>query len=92
MIPKAMQEFGGSFDGVGTIKDISQSHLLQVLLWVVMEPPEALTRDAEGHEGVWQLLRWLWHPQGYHAEPLAAGAALNGHEAARGLPARSRRP
>ena len=62
-------------------------HLLQVLLWVAMEPPEVLTRDAEGHEGCWRLLRWFWHHQGYHAESFAAGVALGGHGAARGLDA-----
>ena len=66
-----MKEFGGYFDGFGIIKDIMQNNLLQVLLWVAMEPPEALTRDAEGHEGVRRLLQWLRHHQGYHAESLA---------------------
>ena len=51
-MPKAMKEFGGYFDGFGIIKDIMQNHLLQVLLWVAMEPPEALTRDAIAKEKV----------------------------------------
>jgi glucose-6-phosphate 1-dehydrogenase len=36
---------GGYFDGFGIIRDIMQNHLLQVLLWLAMEPPERL--DAE---------------------------------------------
>ena len=87
-----MKELGSYFDGFGIIKDIMQNHLLQVLLWVAMDPPKALTRDPEGHEGVRRLLRRLWHHQGYHVEPLAAGVALDGHETARGLDARCRRP
>ena len=41
-MPKAMQELGGHFDGVGIFKDILQNHLPQVRLWVAMEPLEAL--------------------------------------------------
>mmetsp|Transcript_66644 Transcript_66644/g.117828 ORF Transcript_66644/g.117828 Transcript_66644/m.117828 type:complete len:547 (+) Transcript_66644:55-1695(+) len=37
---------GGYFDGFGIIRDIMQNHLLQVLLWLAMEPPSRL--NAEG--------------------------------------------
>eukprot|EP00931_Biecheleriopsis_adriatica_P102790 TRINITY_DN7771_c0_g1_i1.p1 TRINITY_DN7771_c0_g1~~TRINITY_DN7771_c0_g1_i1.p1 ORF type:complete len:660 (+),score=129.99 TRINITY_DN7771_c0_g1_i1:242-1981(+) len=36
---------GGYFDKFGIIRDIMQNHLLQVFLWLAMEPPEVL--DAE---------------------------------------------
>lgn len=36
---------GGYFDGFGIIRDLMQNHLLQVFLWLAMEPPECL--DAE---------------------------------------------
>ena len=63
-MPKAMKEFGGYFDGFGIIKDIMQNHLLQVLLWVAMEPPEALTRDAVAKEKV-KLLKAMKEFGGY---------------------------
>eukprot|EP00928_Gymnodinium_smaydae_P061690 TRINITY_DN45720_c0_g1_i1.p1 TRINITY_DN45720_c0_g1~~TRINITY_DN45720_c0_g1_i1.p1 ORF type:complete len:607 (+),score=75.70 TRINITY_DN45720_c0_g1_i1:50-1870(+) len=37
---------GGYFDGFGIIRDIMQNHLLQVFMWLAMEPPESLTREA----------------------------------------------
>merc|ERR1719499_368719 len=37
---------GGYFDNYGIIRDIMQNHLLQVLLWFAMEPPEALDRES----------------------------------------------
>jgi len=33
---------GGYFDEFGIIRDMMQNHLLQVLLWLAMEPPECL--------------------------------------------------
>jgi len=35
---------GGYFDEFGIIRDIMQNHLLQVFLWLAMEPPETLDR------------------------------------------------
>jgi len=35
---------GGYFDGFGIIRDIMQNHLLQVFMWLAMEPPAALDR------------------------------------------------
>lgn len=43
---------GGYFDQFGIIRDIMQNHLLQVLLWVAMEPPEELTREHVAKEKV----------------------------------------
>jgi len=33
---------GGYFDGFGIVRDIMQNHLLQVFLWLAMEPPTVL--------------------------------------------------
>lgn len=43
---------GGYFDGFGIIRDIMQNHLLQVLLWLAMEPPSALDRESVAVEKV----------------------------------------
>merc|ERR1711997_547824 len=43
---------GGYFDNFGIIRDIMQNHLLQVLLWVAMEPPKALDRKHVAIEKV----------------------------------------
>eukprot|EP00933_Yihiella_yeosuensis_P081508 TRINITY_DN95119_c0_g1_i1.p1 TRINITY_DN95119_c0_g1~~TRINITY_DN95119_c0_g1_i1.p1 ORF type:complete len:570 (+),score=107.59 TRINITY_DN95119_c0_g1_i1:62-1771(+) len=37
---------GGYFDNFGIIRDIMQNHLLQVLLWLAMEPPEHLDSQS----------------------------------------------
>lgn len=37
---------GGYFDNFGIIRDIMQNHLLQVLLWLAMEPPDRLDADC----------------------------------------------
>jgi len=34
---------GGYFDGFGIIRDIMQNHLLQVFMWLAMEPPASMT-------------------------------------------------
>lgn len=36
---------GGYFDNFGIIRDIMQNHLLQVFVWLTMEPPECLDAD-----------------------------------------------
>jgi len=43
---------GGYFDNFGIIRDIMQNHLLQVLLWLAIEPPKALDRDNIAKEKV----------------------------------------
>ena len=34
---------GGYFDTIGIIRDMMQNQLLQVLLWITMEPPEDMS-------------------------------------------------
>jgi len=41
---------GGYFDGFGIIRDIMQNHLLQVFLWLAMEPPANVDRDNVAKE------------------------------------------
>mmetsp|Transcript_40183 Transcript_40183/g.72781 ORF Transcript_40183/g.72781 Transcript_40183/m.72781 type:complete len:558 (+) Transcript_40183:41-1714(+) len=41
---------GGYFDDFGIIRDIMQNHLLQVMLWLAMEPPEQLHADCIARE------------------------------------------
>lgn len=43
---------GGYFDNFGIIRDIMQNHLLQVLLWLAMEPPERLDAECIAKEKV----------------------------------------
>ena len=44
-----MKEFGGYFNGFGIIKDFMHNHLLQVLLWVAMEP------SLKAFVDIWQV-------------------------------------
>lgn len=41
-----MRRRGGFYDNVGTIRDVVQNHLLQVLALVGMDPPSGLDRDV----------------------------------------------
>jgi len=43
---------GGYFDNFGIIRDIMQNHLLQVFLWLCMEPPAALDRGSVAEQKV----------------------------------------
>jgi len=43
---------GGYFDNFGIIRDIMQNHLMQVFLWLAMEPPSSLTYDKIQQEKV----------------------------------------
>ena len=49
---------GGYFDTFGIIRDIMQNHLLQVLMWVAMEPPEDMSA-AKIIEAKVELLRCI---------------------------------
>jgi glucose-6-phosphate 1-dehydrogenase len=41
---------GSFYDGVGTVRDVVQNHLLQVLAYLTMEPPASDTADAQRDE------------------------------------------
>jgi glucose-6-phosphate 1-dehydrogenase len=43
---------GGYYDNAGTIRDMVQNHMLQVLALMAMEPPAAFTADAVRNEKV----------------------------------------
>jgi glucose-6-phosphate 1-dehydrogenase len=42
-----VEDRGSFYDAVGTLRDVVQNHLLQVLALVTMEPPSAGTADAD---------------------------------------------
>lgn len=68
------EEFGtegraGFYDGVGTVRDVVQNHLLQVVALLAMEPPIAEHADAYRDEEV-RLLRQV--------EPLDPGCTVRG--------------
>ncbi len=45
-----VEDRGGFYDGVGTIRDVIQNHMLQVLALVAMEPPNANQPDSIRNE------------------------------------------
>jgi len=53
---------GGYFDGFGIIRDIMQNHLLQIFMFIAMEPPSEMTSDAITHAKV-ELLRSVEMPE-----------------------------
>ncbi len=52
---------GAFYDGVGTIRDVVQNHLLQVLAYTMMEPPVSDDADAQRDEKV-KLLKAVRTP------------------------------
>ena len=53
---------GAFYDGVGTLRDVVQNHLLQVLAYTLMEPPVSDDADAQRDEKV-KLLRSVRTPR-----------------------------
>jgi len=51
---------GGYFDKSGIIRDIMQNHLLQVLVWLAMEPPTKYDRESVAEQKV-KLLKAMPH-------------------------------
>lgn len=49
---RGIEERAGFYDGVGALRDMIQSHLLQVLTLVAMEPPPSLDAEALRDEKV----------------------------------------
>ena len=66
-------ERAGFYDGVGALRDMIQSHLLQVLTLVAMEPPPSLDAEALRDEKV-KVLRSIRAipPQAVHAHAFRA--------------------
>ena len=70
---RGIEERAGFYDGVGALRDMLQSHLLQMLTLVAMEPPPSLVAEALRDEKV-KVLRSI-RPiprQGVHAHALRA--------------------
>ena len=58
---------GGFYDGVGTLRDMVQNHLAQLLAVTAMEPPAAFDASAFRNEVVKSLpvldtIDWRRHP------------------------------
>ena len=49
---RGIEERGGFYDGVGALRDMIQSHLLQLLTLIAMEPPPSLDAEALRDEKV----------------------------------------
>ena len=89
---------GGYYDGAGALRDMIQSHLLQLLTLVAMEPPVSMEAEALRDEKV-KVLKSIRpiagsavHAQAYRAQYAAgmvAGAAVGGYLDEPGVPAES---
>jgi glucose-6-phosphate 1-dehydrogenase len=80
---RGIEERAGFYDGVGAMRDMIQSHLLQVLTLVAMEPPPSLDAEALRDEKV-KVLRSIRpipreavHAHAFRAQ-YAAGRAKEG--------------
>ena len=80
---RGIEERAGFYDGVGAMRDMIQSHLLQVLTLVAMEPPPSLDAEALRDEKV-KVLRSIRpipreavHAHAFRAQ-YAAGRASEG--------------
>jgi glucose-6-phosphate 1-dehydrogenase len=70
---RGIEERAGFYDGVGALRDMLQSHLLQMLTLVAMEPPPSLDAEALRDEKV-KVLRSVRpiHRQAVHAQAFRA--------------------
>jgi glucose-6-phosphate 1-dehydrogenase len=70
---RGIEERAGFYDGVGALRDMIQSHLLQMLTLVAMEPPPSLDAEALRDEKV-KVLRSIRpiHRQAVHAHAFRA--------------------
>ncbi|MEI8195032.1 MAG: glucose-6-phosphate dehydrogenase [Phycisphaerae bacterium] len=85
---------GGYFETAGTLRDMLQNHLMQLLTLVAMEPPVALEADAIRDEKV-KVLRSMERltPQeaarrtvrGQYIGGMIAGQAVNGYRQEKGV-------
>ncbi|MCA3000239.1 MAG: glucose-6-phosphate dehydrogenase [Rhodocyclaceae bacterium] len=83
----------GFYDGTGALRDMVQSHMLQLLCLVAMEPPAGFTPSAVRNEKVKVL--WSLHPitgtdvethtvRGQYAAGYSAGQAVVGYRDEKG--------
>jgi glucose-6-phosphate 1-dehydrogenase len=70
---RGIEERAGFYDGVGALRDMIQSHLLQMLTLVAMEPPPSLDAEALRDEKV-KVLRSIRpiHRQAVHSHAFRA--------------------
>jgi len=88
----------GFYDGTGALRDMIQSHLLQMLALTAMEPPARLEAESIRDEKVkvLQSIRpipaWAVHAQAFRAQYVhggGAGRSLPGYVEEEGIPPRS---
>lgn len=70
---RGIEDRAGFYDGVGALRDMIQSHMLQMLTLVAMEPPPSLDAEALRDEKV-KVLRSIRqiHRQAVHAQAFRA--------------------
>jgi glucose-6-phosphate 1-dehydrogenase len=90
---------GGYYDHSGTLRDMLQNHLLQLLGLVAMEPPTVISSDAIRNEvlKVFQSLRPITGDQvlkqvirGQYMASHVDGVAMDGYRSEKGVPEESR--
>jgi len=90
---------GGYYDHSGTLRDMLQNHLLQLLGLVAMEPPTVISSDAIRNEvlKVFQSLRPITGDQvpkqvirGQYMASHVDGEAMDGYRSEKGVPEESR--
>jgi glucose-6-phosphate 1-dehydrogenase len=82
---------GGYYDTSGVLRDMFQSHLLQVLTMVAMEPPSRITADRLRNEKV-KVLDSILVPTPEEARASLAAGQYAGYLKEKGVPPTSRTP
>ena len=82
---------GGYYDTSGVLRDMFQSHLLQVMTLVAMEPPSKITADRLRNEKV-KVLDSIHIPTPEEAKAAVAAGQYQGYLDEPGVPKTSRTP
>ncbi|MBW3538579.1 glucose-6-phosphate dehydrogenase [Candidatus Parcubacteria bacterium] len=83
-----VEQRGPFYDGVGALRDVGQNHLLQMLAFVTMDQPRALT-DRAIREKRSQLLETLQPPDDSQIERTTYRAQYRGYRGIEGVDSKS---
>ncbi|MEZ6141194.1 MAG: glucose-6-phosphate dehydrogenase [Zavarzinella sp.] len=82
---------GGYYDGSGVLRDMFQSHLLQVMTMVAMEPPSRITADRLRNEKM-KVLDSILVPSQADAHSMMKLGQYQGYHQEDGVPKESKTP
>ncbi len=87
--PEDIEGRGGFYDGIGALRDVGQSHILQLLSLFLMENPTTFEGDAVRRERA-EVLRFLKIPKGKEVQTHTVRGQYEGYSRERNVAPNSR--